>query len=119
MTEAANDLSLRGQRVNEVLAAYLQAVDAGQAPSRQELLARHPELTVELQAFFADHDELDLLAGPARQVTSGTPLPAAWSKQPTGNLAGDPTLTPGDVVGAGTRLRTFGDYELLEEIARG
>ena len=29
---------------------------AGRAPDRQELLARHPELTAELERFFSDHD---------------------------------------------------------------
>ena len=34
----------RDQRVNEVLAAYLKAVEAGEKPDQQEWLARYPEL---------------------------------------------------------------------------
>ena len=39
--------------VEEVLASYPEAVAAGRAPALDELIARHPELTVELRAFFA------------------------------------------------------------------
>src|SRR5271169_3825025 len=114
MTDEANDISTRGTRVNEILAAYLQAVDAGQAPSRQELLARHPDLAAELQAFFADHDELDQLAGPVQSAPASTPLPKGLNTSQAGAGAGDPTLAPGETApAAGTRLRYFGDYELL------
>jgi WD40 repeat protein len=113
MTDECHDVSTRGARVNEVLAGYLQAVDAGQAPSRQELLARHPDLAAELQAFFADHDELDQLARPA---PAATPLPSGLAR----SQAGEPTLAPGETgMVPGTRMRYFGDYELLEEIGRG
>ena len=69
MTHEANDLS-----IDVILATYLRAVDAGQAPSRQELLARHPVLAAELQAFFADHDGAGTELRPVR---CGSPSPAA------------------------------------------
>ena len=39
----------REEQVNKVIADYLRAVEAGHAPARQELLARHPELAAELR----------------------------------------------------------------------
>ncbi len=117
MTHDAPNLSARGARVNEILAEYLGAVDAGQAPSRQELLDRHPDLADELRAFFADHDELGRLAHPAEAVT--TPPVAADPGSAT-QAHNAPAIGPGDTAQLpGTRLRYFGDYELLQELARG
>ncbi len=90
------------QHLHEVIAAYLQAIDKGQSPDRQELLARHPDLADSLQAFFADHDRM-------HQAAVG-PTPA---DQPT--LGPEPTAAA-PVLG---RVHYFGDYELIEELARG
>jgi hypothetical protein len=57
MTDEASDQPSREQRLNEVIADSLRALDAGQAPDHAELLARHADLTDELRAFFADHDQ--------------------------------------------------------------
>jgi WD40 repeat protein len=96
-------------RLNEILAAFLRAAEAGQAPDRHELLARHPDLAAELAAFFADHDRLHQLAAPLRPA--GEPLPPA--EAPTLGRENGSATTPLGMV------RYFGDYELLEEIARG
>ena len=83
----------REQLLNEILAAYLNAVRQGRAPARQELLDQNPELASELTAFFADRDYVDHLAAPLRQA-----------------LADNPGLRPGMVLD---------NYDLLEEIGQG
>jgi hypothetical protein len=94
------------QRVNEVIAEYLKAVQAGEKPDRGQWLARHPELA----SFFADQDQFDRLAAPLRAVLP-PPCPAAA------------TPAPGDTVPLDSpqqrEARRFGDYELCEEIGRG
>jgi hypothetical protein len=73
--DEAGDLQ-REQRLDEILAAYLKAVDSGVAPDRAELLARHPELADGLADFFAEQDELERMAESlinTRQGGSGTP----------------------------------------------
>ncbi len=96
-----NDATESFDNLDQIIAAYLQAVEAGQVPNRQDLLDRHPELTEPLRAFFADFDRIDRHAAPLRLAgVANGPHPSSGSKAlPT--------------------IRYFGDYELLEEIARG
>src|SRR6516225_6170245 len=88
--------------LDAVIAGYLQQVEAGLVPDREALLAHHPDLADRLRAFFADYDRLDRQAGDL-------------------HLSHDPDHTVGgaEQPGSPPRVRYFGDYELLEEIARG
>jgi WD40 repeat protein len=83
------------ERLNEVIAEYLEAAESGLAPDRQAFLARHPDLAGELAAFFADQDQFARAAGQWCQVR---PALAAETN---------------------TTVRYFGDYELLAELGRG
>jgi serine/threonine protein kinase/multidrug efflux pump subunit AcrA (membrane-fusion protein) len=94
MADETTSNAARDQRLQDVLLLYMQAVDAGQIPDREELLRRHPDLADELRSFFDDQDRLDRLARPLRNGPGGMPLP-------------------------GTKLPYFGDYELLEVIGHG
>jgi tRNA A-37 threonylcarbamoyl transferase component Bud32 len=80
----------REQLLDEVVTAYLKEAQAGRMPEPAAWLDRYPELAQELTEFFADRASVERLAAPLRSVA---PVPPA----------------PGH----------FGDYELLEEIARG
>ncbi len=102
------------QRVDEVIAAYLRAVRSGEAPSREELLGGHPELAGELAEFFADEDLFDSMAGPLRAMSSSENLPPLSTAESSTRRSDD---TPGST--CDIRLESFGDYQLLEEIARG
>jgi WD40 repeat protein len=87
--------------LDAIIGEYLQAVEAGTAPPRDELLAQHPHLADRLRAFFTDFDGVGRDASKFR-------LP-------------DPQETVG--VGDGRadlpKVRYLGDYELIDEIARG
>jgi tRNA A-37 threonylcarbamoyl transferase component Bud32 len=100
VTEQPDATEHLDRRLEAVLHAYLQAVDAGQQPDREVLLRRHPDLAEELIAFFADQDRVERLA---RQMRPEEPSP--------------PTA-PGEADSPNT-VRYFGDYELLQEIGRG
>jgi len=93
----------REQRVNEIIAAYLQAAEAGRPPDQDRLLSQHPELAADLREFFADKDRFERLA---RTIAYDSGAGAT-----TGAAAAAPPARP--------RVRYFGDYELLDEIARG
>jgi WD40 repeat protein/serine/threonine protein kinase len=94
-------------RLEALVAEFLHAVDAGQQPDREALVARNPDLEAELRSFFADHDRICQAASPLRPSRPGA--------------VDDPTLAPGEqtqepILG---RVHYFGDYELLEELGRG
>jgi eukaryotic-like serine/threonine-protein kinase len=115
----------RDHRVDAIIAAYLEAVDAGGTPDRQELLARHPDLAAELEVFFADHDRVDQLAQPLRLPSP----PPSQRTEPEEGITGlygaaqPATLASGETPllgpSLGTKIRYIGDYELLEELGRG
>jgi predicted Ser/Thr protein kinase len=105
MPETPSFPSEREQRLERILADYLHAVEAGEPPDRQELLSRHPDLVDELRLFFRNRDALNRLARPLQE--QGPPLPRT----------GDPEGPTTDGVAA--TVRYFGDYEILEEVARG
>jgi WD40 repeat protein/tetratricopeptide (TPR) repeat protein/tRNA A-37 threonylcarbamoyl transferase component Bud32 len=102
--------------LSAVIAAYLQAVDAGQTPDHAALLERHPYLADDLRAFFAAQDSVERIARPLRAAASGAATPpAVVDGRATGPAVGgaarpDPATGPGSVLG---------DYEVLGEIARG
>ncbi|MEK6237271.1 MAG: serine/threonine protein kinase, partial [Planctomycetales bacterium] len=79
--------------LDEILAEFLFAEEAGEPVSREDLLNRHPTLADELRAFFADRDQLQRIAQPISPSSHQDDLPST--------------------------IRYFGDYELLEEIAHG
>jgi WD40 repeat protein/tRNA A-37 threonylcarbamoyl transferase component Bud32 len=126
MTVNGTQPSRSDDRLDEVITGYLEAVQRGEPPDRDAWLARHPDLAGELAAFFADHDRMQKVVGPpqpAADVTlssAGGPMGPA-TRPPTHGIEELPTLAPGEQTtpAVGTRVRYFGDYELLEEIARG
>jgi hypothetical protein len=90
------DGSDRELRVNEVLAAYYEAMDAGQPIDPREFLARHADLADDLSSFFAAKQEFE---------QNASPLLAEDRTTPRGST------DPG--------VYTIGDYEVQEEIGRG
>jgi eukaryotic-like serine/threonine-protein kinase len=101
MSASDPDATIKDERVNGIIADYLRAIERGEVPDRAALLARHVEFTAELSAFFADHDRFRQVAAPLAEAL---------------------TLPPGESLAApasGPTIRYFGDYELVEEIARG
>jgi hypothetical protein len=90
MTPEATTNYDRERLLDEVVTAYLKEVQAAHKPEPQAWLARYPELAADLAEFFADRAALERLVVP--------PCSVAPAGLPTGPL---------------------GEYELLEEIARG
>jgi serine/threonine-protein kinase len=130
MPEAHDDMAARDERLCEIIGAYYAASEDGREPDRAGWLSRYPEFAADLAEFFAEQDRLHRLAGPLRPVAQAASLDGARWSAPTeaqddrvNNRAelDEETLpleSPLDLPSK-ARLRYFGDYEIIEEIARG
>jgi serine/threonine-protein kinase len=107
MNSSSADGPQRDERLDELVAAFLQAVEDGQTPDRDAYLMQNPELADELRAFFANHDRMAHVGDRIRPVAAN---PAETPTTTSANKSAD--AVPGIV-------RNLDDYELLEEIARG
>src|SRR5438874_990884 len=95
-------------RAEEVLAEFMQRQDRGEAVSGAQLLSDHPDLAVELHSYFEDCEDLEPWMGRACHGSKQDPVRT-------------PVPVPADPAGgeSGCAGRIIGDYELLEELARG
>jgi tetratricopeptide (TPR) repeat protein len=106
MPSTNGDTVDQDERLDEVVVAYLEAVEAGQPPDRTAWLDRYPDLAEGLATFFADQDGLACWTDPLRQVA----WPASRTPQTSSGAERHAAVSPHD---------SFGDYELLGEVARG
>jgi WD40 repeat protein/tRNA A-37 threonylcarbamoyl transferase component Bud32 len=90
MIDASTQPADREQRLDAILGDYFKTAAEGHGPDPEALIALYPDLAGELAEFFADYRHLNRVVEPVR------------------------TACPPEAV-----ARSFGDYELLEEIARG
>jgi tRNA A-37 threonylcarbamoyl transferase component Bud32 len=101
----------RTQRLDDAALRYFQAREAGQAPTRDEWLARYPELAEELADFLAGHDQVEQLAAPLQalrpSLVNDPDTTIAFGGQ---GWEGEVPLSVSSIVGG---------YELLEELGRG
>ena len=99
-------------RLNAAVAACLDSMDSGGEPDRAALLARYPEFADELAEFLSGRQQLERLARPIREVVRAT--------RP-GSSTEEPKVTHAETAAgaAPPPLRSFGDYEVLEELAHG
>ncbi len=103
--EFAGD-SDREERRNQVLLAYVEALEEGREPDRGALLAEHPDLKHDLEAFLDGHDAVQKLTAPFR-VTGRIDLEG---------LLDPPREGPG---GCPPGIGELGDFRLLREVGRG
>jgi WD40 repeat protein/serine/threonine protein kinase len=123
-------LTDRETRFQEIVAGYVDDLDAGRAEDLPSFLRRHPDLAEDIAAFFAHQDQVARLAAPLRTLATVLATPAEGDRRtaqpgpvtsPASNAVemGQPNPNPPATPGKGWLGESVGDYELLEEIGRG
>jgi serine/threonine protein kinase len=112
VNEADVKAASREARMDEALAEHIMRADAGKRFDRDELYAAHPDCAAEMRAYYEVSDRL------YRLIES-----CGLSKEPVQDRALEETLVRTDTRPAArpspSPTRTFGDYELIEMIAKG
>jgi tRNA A-37 threonylcarbamoyl transferase component Bud32 len=100
--DAANPIGPEDdRRMNAALTDYRQRLDRGETVDREAFLAEHAQVADQLRAYFGIADLVERMTDPHDAETLASPGGTTVSVAPL------------------SRIRYFGDYELLEEIARG
>lgn len=123
--------------LQSLIADILEAENRGEFVDRDAMIGEHPDLADSLHDFFANHDRMksaveseDPTLSPSGSGLDDPTIPpgrdsqeeATMPPQPVGD---DPTIPPTEGASqpaepaVGDQVGYFGDYELLEEIARG
>lgn len=92
----------------EAVLEYLKLLEAGTPPNHSEFVAAHPDVADQLKSFLANRKQLESRAEKLRRNVGH------WSDQST---IDGPAGKDGE--GVLTKVRYFGDYELLAEIGQG
>ena len=131
--------SKSNDQLEQIVAEFLAAVQTGNSPDIEEVIKGHPELGDELRTRLSGY-QATLTHGPIREDSTDAAIHHTAETHSPDGLA--PTLPPeisssektrpgNDLVTEGLEgdslrpqslrkaLRQFGDYQLLEEIARG
>src|SRR4029078_10165533 len=102
------EMALRSVRVDAAILEYLDAIERGVPPERGEFLAAHASIANELREFLADYHNVGVAMSPPARVHDSTAAKAI-------------STSPQRI--ARPYLRElpcrFGNFELLDEIARG
>jgi eukaryotic-like serine/threonine-protein kinase len=96
----------REERRNQVLLAFVEALEAGREPDRSQFLEAHPDLRQDLEAFLACHDEVARLTAPLRAAEMGD------AHGPFGPPHDGPNAPP-------PGIGEIGDFRLRREVGRG
>src|SRR5947208_1796349 len=112
---AMSDAELRQQRLDEVLAAYLEAKARGWAPDRQRLLDFYPELAEDLKGYFNGEDLVEQAVAPLRPDSERVPAkdvdPGATQSEAARDTLSSVTESSG--------WPRMPGYEIVEEVGRG
>ena len=102
------------RRLDRLIAEYLATIQTQGSVDREQLFQQHPDLADALREFFADEDHFHQWTEPLREALS-----AQASPDRSHGECSTEGFTPRRATSLPPSGHCFGDYELIEEIARG
>ncbi|MBW3543083.1 MAG: protein kinase [Planctomycetes bacterium] len=118
MEHAEGDASDREHRLNAAIAGWLRAAGNGALPDRAELLRQYPDFAADLDEFFGGYDLIRQFGGDLRP--DAHPLEHRNRRDTPPRSSSVTGHREDRTQGPGIRPpRSFGAYELLEELGRG
>src|SRR5262249_36634117 len=97
--------NLTSCRADAAIAEYLEAIERGTPPKLDEFLARHEDVAADLREFLEDYQAFERVSPRMAADTAGSPYTTGGKQN--------------DLHAPLTLPRMFGNFELIEEIARG
>lgn len=117
MSATENSKYLEDSAFQELLVECLERLERDESLDREQLLADHPQFAKPLREFLADQAMLKEVASGVRDSLGRSP-----AHQPANRLYEetiDSSPRGGSDFSAGETIRYVGEYEILQEIARG
>src|SRR5947208_132435 len=113
MSTTSRSSGAHDPRLDRILAEYVESVESGSPQNPDDWAARYPEFAIELRDFISVRRQFDAAVQNAADelAPSAIDTPTVLGQGDVRDGSGASTAPP--------RVRYFGDYELLEEIARG
>jgi eukaryotic-like serine/threonine-protein kinase len=112
-TDPHHSRAKREDQLDDVVTAYLLALDAGEEPDRARLLDGNPGVADELRAFFRAQDDLLKRAAPLQPIARATRLDLVDTELlELASHGANRISLPSEPC-------TFDDYDILERIAEG
>lgn len=111
-----NEPYLNDPQFQSVLVACLEKLERGEALDREELLERHAKFAQPLAEFLDDQSLLEQIASGLRDSMAAHATAASSDRLFDETIDSNPSSTG---FGVADRIRYIGEYEILEEIARG
>ncbi|WP_010585940.1 serine/threonine protein kinase [Schlesneria paludicola] len=113
---SADDASDRESRLNEVLASYIEACEAGKIVRQEDFFVQHPEFADELREYMDLQTGVERVAGPLREAAYSPLLDEKTLIWWQDNLKEVPDAQRSD---ESIQTRQLGEFRLIREIGRG
>ncbi len=106
----------RQPELEDILLSYLEAAEKGAVPSREAIMAAHPDFAADIEDFFSSYQQVNRLTSPLRENELQAGMQGVRMALRGGAEASDPVQNAAKEI---NDLGQLGDFRLLRETGRG